>query len=136
MALIKCDECGKEISDRAKKCIHCGCMVISYTKCSECGDRFASDCSSCPKCGCPNFNIANSNKSDTLCLSGLIVGIISFFIDFFGLVSATGLTLSIIGYTNATNQKSKTFSIVGMIFSGIELILKFIQLVNIISAGY
>ena len=55
---------------------------------------------------------------------------------FFGLVSATGLTLSIIGYTNATNQKSKTFSIVGMIFSGIELILKFIQLVNIISAGY
>lgn len=111
-------------------------MVISYTKCSECGERFASDCSSCPKCGCPNFNIANSNKSDTLCLSGLIVGIISFFIDFFGLVSATVLTLSIIGYTNATNQKSKTFSIVGMIFSGIELILKFIQLVNIISAGY
>lgn len=82
MALIKCDECGKEISDRAKKCIHCGCMVISYTKCSECGERFASDSSSCPKCGCPNFNIANSNKSDTLCLSGLIVGIISFFIDF------------------------------------------------------
>ena len=24
MALIKCPECGKEISDRAKQCIHCG----------------------------------------------------------------------------------------------------------------
>lgn len=24
MALIKCKECGKEISDKAKKCIHCG----------------------------------------------------------------------------------------------------------------
>jgi len=24
MALIKCNKCGKEISDKAKKCIHCG----------------------------------------------------------------------------------------------------------------
>ena len=24
MALIKCSECGKEISDKAKECIHCG----------------------------------------------------------------------------------------------------------------
>lgn len=24
MALIKCPECGKEISDKAKHCIHCG----------------------------------------------------------------------------------------------------------------
>ena len=24
MALIKCPECGKEISDKAKVCIHCG----------------------------------------------------------------------------------------------------------------
>jgi len=25
MALIKCNECGKEISDKATTCIHCGC---------------------------------------------------------------------------------------------------------------
>ena len=24
MALIKCPECGKEISDKSKQCIHCG----------------------------------------------------------------------------------------------------------------
>ena len=24
MALIKCPECGKDVSDRAEKCIHCG----------------------------------------------------------------------------------------------------------------
>lgn len=24
MALVKCRECGKEISDTAKKCVHCG----------------------------------------------------------------------------------------------------------------
>lgn len=35
MALIKCPECGKEISDKAKVCINCGCplseMVTSGT---------------------------------------------------------------------------------------------------------
>ena len=29
MALIKCPECGKEISDRASACIHCGCPLAS-----------------------------------------------------------------------------------------------------------
>ena len=27
MALIKCPECGKDISDKADKCINCGCPV-------------------------------------------------------------------------------------------------------------
>lgn len=27
MALIKCEECGKEISDRAVACPNCGCPV-------------------------------------------------------------------------------------------------------------
>jgi len=27
MALIKCPECGKDISDRAPACIHCGCPI-------------------------------------------------------------------------------------------------------------
>ena len=29
MALIKCPECGKEISDRAQACIHCGCPLAT-----------------------------------------------------------------------------------------------------------
>jgi hypothetical protein len=35
MALIKCRECGNEISDQAKKCIHCGVPIkkkITFTK--------------------------------------------------------------------------------------------------------
>ena len=36
MALIKCPECGKDVSDKASACIHCGCPiekqeVASYT---------------------------------------------------------------------------------------------------------
>lgn len=32
MALIKCPECGKEISDKAKSCPGCGCPISSSTK--------------------------------------------------------------------------------------------------------
>lgn len=28
MALIKCDECGKEVSDKAKSCPNCGCPIF------------------------------------------------------------------------------------------------------------
>ena len=27
MAFVKCPECGKEISDKATVCIHCGCPI-------------------------------------------------------------------------------------------------------------
>ena len=30
MALIKCPDCGKEVSDKAKNCIHCGCPLNPY----------------------------------------------------------------------------------------------------------
>ena len=35
MALIKCKECGREISDKATACIHCGCPVNSSHNPSE-----------------------------------------------------------------------------------------------------
>lgn len=32
MALIKCPECGKEISDKSKSCIHCGYPIQQQGK--------------------------------------------------------------------------------------------------------
>ena len=32
MALIKCTECGKEISDKAEACPHCGCPISAMIK--------------------------------------------------------------------------------------------------------
>lgn len=61
MALIKCPKCGQEISDKAKKCIHCGNVltdetaVIDKIKCSNCGNSISDDdhlvwkCTSCNK---------------------------------------------------------------------------------------
>ena len=70
-------------------------------------------------------------KINSLCLSGMIIDLVSFFIDFVGLVSATGLVLSIVGLTQVKGKddsKSRTFAIVGIICAGIELVLKIIQL--------
>ena len=32
MALIKCPECGKKISDKADACINCGCPLSEFNK--------------------------------------------------------------------------------------------------------
>lgn len=69
MALIKCSECGKEISDKAKTCPNCGCPSenmneIHYEKfasyvCDNCGeglyipDTDIRDEYFCPKCNSP-----------------------------------------------------------------------------------
>lgn len=56
MAMIKCPECGQEISDKAKKCIHCGKILVEDTKeniCMECGKIIPEDSDLCPYCGCP-----------------------------------------------------------------------------------
>lgn len=59
MALIKCPECGKEISDRSKMCIHCGypleeeAIEAAYVKCPECGQDVPNDADTCTYCGYP-----------------------------------------------------------------------------------
>ncbi len=52
MALIKCSECGQEISSSAKTCPHCG-IKISLQTCPECGAKLKGDEINCPECGYP-----------------------------------------------------------------------------------
>lgn len=49
MALIKCSNCGKDISDKSKKCIHCNNLVKSIS-CPRCKEKIDSDKNRCPKC--------------------------------------------------------------------------------------
>lgn len=55
MAMITCPNCGEQVSDKAKKCVHCGVELILINKkqCSECGTYFEGNATECPKCGCP-----------------------------------------------------------------------------------
>lgn len=60
MALIKCVECGKEVSSSAKVCPHCG-IKLNLSSCPECGSRLKGDETVCPDCGYPIKNKTASN---------------------------------------------------------------------------
>ena len=55
MALINCSECGREISDKALSCPHCGAPTSTTPKnikyCKHCGEPIDKECLICPKCG-------------------------------------------------------------------------------------
>lgn len=58
MAIILCPECGQQISDKAKKCIYCGKLLIaeetqSKNFCHECGKEISIGTEECPFCGFP-----------------------------------------------------------------------------------
>lgn len=51
MSLTKCNECGKEVSDRATSCPGCGAPISNTKYCKYCGKQIEKDCVVCPKCG-------------------------------------------------------------------------------------
>ncbi len=53
MSLIKCPECGNNVSDKAESCPNCGFSVASLIKCPECGNMFSGKADACPNCGIP-----------------------------------------------------------------------------------
>ena len=91
MAMIQCPNCGKQISDKALKCLYCGHELITKEKkiCAECGAELAEDAIECPICGCPvNVEAANpqqvevtgvkfSKKSKKILISGMAIAIIA-----------------------------------------------------------
>lgn len=83
MALIKCPECGKEVSDKATACIHCGYplgkieekMVEVPVQITESTKPEKEECWKCPSCGqiskqfgvyyCPKCNVRYVKYDDT-----------------------------------------------------------------------
>lgn len=61
MTLIKCNECGKELSNMAKFCPNCGSAVVKKNKCRECGIEVSIDTVRCPNCGY-KMKLAPKNK--------------------------------------------------------------------------
>ena len=53
MALIKCKECGHEVSDKALTCPNCGCPIEKRLVCDECGAELSPIGKVCPNCGNP-----------------------------------------------------------------------------------
>lgn len=62
MAMVQCPECGKQISDKAAKCLYCGCEFVSNDKktCVECGEELTEGETVCHVCGCPVDMVSTS----------------------------------------------------------------------------
>ena len=55
MAIIKCPECGRQISDKAPTCPSCGVEIAGKTtKCPNCGEVYFNYLEMCPNCQTPN----------------------------------------------------------------------------------
>lgn len=69
MAIIRCPECGHQISDRAPVCPSCGVEIAGkITKCAQCGMVFFKDEHHCPNCNNANPSskiVTNSTSSST-----------------------------------------------------------------------
>lgn len=78
MAMIICPNCGEQVSDKAKKCVHCGIVLIQEEKrrCSECGEELDEEDTVCTNCGCPveAVNVSDSQeKSQKVEVTGVKV---------------------------------------------------------------
>ena len=52
MAIIKCPECGHEVSDAAERCPSCGVAIAgNVKKCGDCGKIMLRSATECPSCG-------------------------------------------------------------------------------------
>lgn len=65
MAMMECPNCGEQVSDKAKKCVYCGTILVPEEKryCQECGTEVEEEMDVCPKCGCPVENVENSETA-------------------------------------------------------------------------
>lgn len=80
MALIKCPECGSEISDSASKCVKCGYPILNNNienkRCPECGNELSeNDIEVCSKCGY-QFKQKDLKKSNRKIFIPIIIAIV------------------------------------------------------------
>ena len=80
MAIIKCTECGHEVSNRASACPNCGCPIEKGKCCVECGQPIPEGVNVCPNCGCPtqdnlshDFESSKKSKSRLIWLISIMV---------------------------------------------------------------
>ena len=63
MSLIRCPECGKEISDKAGKCPNCGYPFQQINHCKLCGKEIETGQEVCEKC-MKDYDIPNINETE------------------------------------------------------------------------
>lgn len=80
LLVVRCSDCGENVSSRAAACPHCGAPVMrsNLIPCNSCGAPVAKSAKMCPRCGAPGakqwFSISSVISLLLLVLS-LLIGI-------------------------------------------------------------
>ena len=62
--IIKCPECGHQVSDKAPVCPSCGVEIAGHViKCSNCGELYLKEESSCPNCHHTERHVESSDTT-------------------------------------------------------------------------
>ena len=64
--MIKCPECGKDVSDKATACPNCGCPIKKETEVSE---KYLC----CPHCGSRNLHVGKKGFSTGKAVAGVVL---------------------------------------------------------------
>ena len=63
--IIKCPECGHQVSDKAPVCPSCGVEIAGHIiKCSHCGELYLIEEPSCPNCHHTETNVPKAETTD------------------------------------------------------------------------
>lgn len=126
MALIKCNECGADISDKARKCPNCGCER-SKKFCPECGKALSESANVCPECGYSFTNNNNVNPAAIyngenygLSIAGLVC---SFLVPILGLIFGIIALSSNKGKQNSAKNFGLAATIISSVIMAISLII-------------
>lgn len=145
-----CKNCGKEIEDDAKFCPECGtaqsAAKVAKNKRADSDSPEKDDAarvqgasngqaeSHSKQGGAFIDEVSNENFKNTnsLCIAGLILTILTLFVNTYGLVGFAALILSFLGYKAAkkNGQKGTMIAIVCMAVAGITTLIFVIRLIE------
>ena len=130
MALIKCKECGREISDQAEACVYCG-YRLNKMLCPECHNKVEETDLICRNCG---YNLGQNNMDNSVnknrnsyALVGMILGLCSIIAWIIPLLGYPCTIIGIIFSACGIGAEKKSFAIAGLVLSIIFLILTLIN---------
>lgn len=114
MALINCSACGKQISDKAPKCPHCGCEQNPTQStnnqyeviCTECGSAIPRNVDICPNCGCPleASEIPQKVELTSVKLSSVSAKTKSLLVAFLSLVVLASIIVFVVNHITAKHE--------------------------------
>ncbi|HDR7793994.1 TPA: zinc ribbon domain-containing protein [Bacillus luti] len=106
-----CTKCGNETDDSSKFCGQCG-ESLHYERVEQ------------------NEVVSHAtNDLEVFSLVGFITGLISWFINFWGLVGTIAIVFSILGLNKKVTGTSKVFAIIGVVSGIINVLYAFMLLV-------